>query len=803
MGLQGIEGKDLPFFRNLLRDSNSPMAITDATTADNPIVFVNRAFEDLTGYSAQEALGQNCRFLQGEDRHQVSRQILTDAIKQGVPCECLIRNYRKSGEAFWNQVYLFPIADNQGLITNFVGIQHDVSSQRQLLASLQEKQSIVEGSPDVYLKVCADSTILEANAACSEVFGWAPEELVGKSVTCLLPEGQRSETQSTIDTLLQQPCPQKYSGDYLRKGSEEVFIEWTITQSAEKNALLAIGRDATQSRKAEREAIRANAQVTSILDSITEGCLSIDREWRCTYINTKGADWLFRRVEDLVGKNIWDEFPDAVGGDFYEAYHLAVQTQQFTQCEAFYTPVGKWLEARAYPSSDGLTVFFGDISERKKNEHALLHAATHDSLTGLRNRSSCIKLLTGLLSSEPWERLPLAVLFIDLDHFKEVNDAFGHRAGDRVLEQIGQRLHSFASEHSIPARISGDEFVFILSDLSEAAAKDIATKILESIALPIETAGSVVTIGASIGIAFAGTDETSADELINHADMAMYVAKAKGRYSISVFTPDVAAFSSQRLRLRQEMLHALRSNQFVLHYQPQVTLMENKVIGAEALIRWQHPELGLLSPAAFLDIAEESPLIIELGAWVFAEACRQLAYWQSLGNSLKISVNVSMRQLADLKLPELMERTVKAYGIHPQWLKLEVTESMLAQDLNITSDVLQGLKQRGFGIALDDFGTGYSNLSYIRRFPVSSIKIDRSFVTGIDTDEGALVLINAVVALAKSFGLRVVCEGVETPEQRTALESTQCDIIQGYLVSRPLPADAFYESFLNQNAEIL
>jgi EAL domain-containing protein (putative c-di-GMP-specific phosphodiesterase class I) len=243
-------------------------------------------------------------------------------------------------------------------------------------------------------------------------------------------------------------------------------------------------------------------------------------------------------------------------------------------------------------------------------------------------------------------------------------------------------------------------------------------------------------------------------------------------------------------------MSALGDRQFVLHYQPQVSLGGNKVVGAEALIRWQHPEFGLLGPAAFIDIAEESPVINDIGAWVFDEACRQLREWQDMGHALKMSINVSARQLASRGLPEMMVSAVQKHNLDPGSVKLEVTESMLAQDFDGASKVLARLKRQGFRIALDDFGTGYSNLAYISRLPVTAIKIDRSFVTGLETDQAALSLIHAIVAMAKSLNLNVICEGVETAEQRILLEQTACDTIQGYLVSRPLPAEEFSRTFL-------
>ena len=668
------------FFRAMLQLSSSPILITDAKARDNPIVFVNPAFERVTGYRADEVFGRNCRLLQSDDREQSGRAIVSNAIRTGAPCETLFRNYRKDGQLLWTHLYMFPVTDEVGDVTHFVGIQHDVTARQE----------------------------------------------------------------------------------------------------------------------AQRAALLASAHVTSVLNSITEGCFSLDHAWNFTYVNPQAGEWLERQPEDLIGKNVWEEFRQAVDSVFYETYHRVMRTQQYDQCETFYAPLGRWLEARAYPAPHGLTVFFTDITSRKEHEIALVYAATHDPLTGLPNRSACLATLTRQLRMNAEAGENVATIFIDLDHFKEVNDAFGHAAGDVVLEKIGSRLVKFGSDTCFPARISGDEFVVIVSGGLEAHIHKLATQLLDVIAEPISLNGRDITVGASIGIALAANGTTvTADELLSWADTAMYRAKANGRHSLSVYDSSVSHWSLRRHGLRQDMLHALEAGQFLLHYQPQVSLRDNSVIGAEALVRWQHPEFGLLSPAAFLDIAEESPLIIHVGGWVFNEACRQLRQWNDEGFSIKMSVNVSARQLSNRDLPEMMTQAIKRHGVSAESMKLEVTESMLAQDFDTMSQVLASLKQKGFRIALDDFGTGYSNLSYISRLPVTAIKIDRSFVTGLSIDKGALPLIKGIIALAKSLDLHVICEGIETKEQREILEGTECDSIQGYLISKPVSAESFYANCLH------
>jgi diguanylate cyclase (GGDEF)-like protein len=455
------------------------------------------------------------------------------------------------------------------------------------------------------------------------------------------------------------------------------------------------------------------------------------------------------------------------------------------------------LEVRAYPSKDGLTVFFADITERKEAETRLMHLATHDSLTGLHNRFSCLRALDECLAADSM----VGVLFIDLDHFKEVNDAHGHRSGDLALQEIGRRLAGFGDGDTTVSRISGDEFVIVLANANVERARALAAAVLQRMAEPIAVDDLKVSVGASIGIALGAARQHTADELLNNADAAMYVAKGNGRHTFSVFSPESAQMIKQRLELRQEVFSALERRQFVLFYQPQVSAANGAVVGAEALLRWEHPRLGMIAPGAFLSMLEDTPAITAVGAWVCEEACRQAREWELLGYRLQMAVNVSPRQLIDENLPLLLKNLVAHYGLHTECIKLEVTESMLTQDIDKAAAVLRALQAEGFRIALDDFGTGYSNLSYLRQFPITTIKIDRSFVQEIEQDRRCLDIVNGVIAFAKSLKLAVICEGIETEAQACAIRSTECDVLQGYLIGKPMRAGDFQAVLQAQSAQ--
>jgi diguanylate cyclase (GGDEF)-like protein/PAS domain S-box-containing protein len=676
--LNNLEDKPPAFFKELIKTSSTAIIITDALRDDNPIAWVNPAFEAVSGYALAEVIGRNARFLQNGDRGQPEIACLREAVAAGLNHTCTLRNYRKDGGMFWSRMNVFPVRDAAGAIVNFAA-----------------------------------------------------------------------------------------------------FLD-----------------DASAAVEAQAEVANAREHLSTVLESISDGCFSLDRDWRFTYINARGAAWLDKQPGKLLGKAIWDVFPEAVGGPFYRTYQYAAERQEAASCESFYAPLQIWLEARAYPSKDGLTVFFANITERKEAEARLTHMATHDSLTGLHNRFSCLRALDTVLATDSM----VGVLFIDLDHFKEVNDAHGHQSGDLALQEIGHRLATFEDPDTTVSRISGDEFVLVLANADVGRAQALAAAVLQRLAEPIAVDHLKVTVGASIGIALGSAGKHTPDELLNNADAAMYAAKANGRHTFSVFSPASAQMIKQRLQLRQEVFSALERREFVLFYQPQISAANGAVVGAEALLRWEHPRLGVIAPGSFLSMLEDSPAITAVGAWVCEEACRQAREWELLGYRLQMAVNVSPRQLTDENLPRMLKNLADHYALDTGCIKLEVTESMLTQDIGKAAAVLRSLEAEGFRIALDDFGTGYSNLSYLRQFPITAIKIDRSFVQEIEQDRRCLDIVNGVIAFAKSLKLSVICEGIETEAQACAIRSTECDVLQGYLIGKPMRAAEFQALLLAQTA---
>jgi diguanylate cyclase (GGDEF)-like protein/PAS domain S-box-containing protein len=436
----------------------------------------------------------------------------------------------------------------------------------------------------------------------------------------------------------------------------------------------------------------------------------------------------------------------------------------------------------------------GRVVERMRARDELSHRALHDSLTGLPNRALLLDRLAHSLHRRSAEPCFVALIFIDLDNFKLINDVLGHEVGDKLLVAVARRLRRVIRPQDTAARFGGDEFIILCDGLAgEAAAVDLTERVLTALAEPIPIHGARGTvISASAGIAVATSSEAVPEDLLRDADAAMYRAKEAGRGRYQIFDSAMHRQASERLSIANELRTAIADGELRIVYQPQISLASGQLVGTEALVCWEHPERGLIGPQEFIEVAEETQLIVPLGAWVIAQACEQAAQWERMrpdGPPLKLCVNVSARQLALPALVEDVSRALNDTGIEPSSLCLEITESVLVSDAEFFMESLLGLKMLGVGLAIDDFGTGYSSLAYLRRYPVDVIKIDKGFVDGLNKeDKRGRAVVAAVVQLAHALGLVAVAEGVETRRQLRILQELGCDVIQGFLIARPLPA---------------
>jgi diguanylate cyclase (GGDEF)-like protein len=438
----------------------------------------------------------------------------------------------------------------------------------------------------------------------------------------------------------------------------------------------------------------------------------------------------------------------------------------------------------------------GEVQNREQAEEQIQFLAYYDALTGLPNRSLLHDRMTVALAGAKRRSDKVALMFVDLDNFKNINDSLGHSVGDLLLRDVAVRLKENVREQDTVARLGGDEFVIMVTGLgSTSDAALTATRVLSGLARAFNPEDYELSVTCSLGISIFPDDAASSDELLKNADLAMYCAKQNGRNNFQFFTTDMNAHATRELALQNGLRHAVERNELFLMFQPQMGLVSGEIIGAEALVRWQHPQLGLVPPDQFIPIAESTGLIISIGEWVLCSACAQAKAWQAEGSRpIPVSVNVSPLQFRQKNFPQIVRNTLSEAGLPPEYLELELTESLILSNANVVMDVLHSLREMGVRLSIDDFGTGYSNLSYLRQFPVYKLKIDRVFVKDLLTNPDDSAIVETIISMARSLNLKVIAEGVEDERQVSFLRARNCDEIQGYYFSKPLPAEDFIAS---------
>lgn len=518
-----------------------------------------------------------------------------------------------------------------------------------------------------------------------------------------------------------------------------------------------------------------------VLDCTTDSVIVVDRDWRILYRNRRALDLL--TGHDLsLGRVLWESFPDAFGSPFHKNYELALKTQKPVAFEEYLGSMDSWFEVQAYPSEDAVTLFFRNITERRRIREQLTYLARHDTLTGAFNRSHAHEQLEGVLESIYSHDREVALLYIDLDHFKEVNDSYGHPFGDALLKAVAERIRSLVRDDDVFARIGGDEFLVVTHQMtSTESLHQLAGAVVDTLSVPFKVEDSQVEIGASVGIAIAPKDGDRTDRLLRNADTALYFAKRE-RNSFRFFEHELAAKIEQRKRLKADLAGALEAGQLELHYQPIYQVRTGRLVRFEALLRWQHPERGTVGPGEFIPLAEETGHIAAIGDWVMRTACTEAAGWPA---DIGVAINLSPAQFRS-GLPFKVADALNKSGLRPDRLLFEITETVLLQSTEDNFRLLELLRALGTKVALDDFGAGYASLGYLRQFPFHEIKIDRSFVA--DDSNQAYAIVDSVTQLGHALGMRVTAEGVETQEQLERVRGIGCDKAQGFLLGRPVPA---------------
>lgn len=541
-------------------------------------------------------------------------------------------------------------------------------------------------------------------------------------------------------------------------------------------------------------------QQIQILDQIHESVITMDLIGFIISWN-KGAERLFGyAAEEAIGRNIlflYDDEDTQIHDPFIEHGGREMEVRRRKKSGEIF-----WASLTLSPLRDGdgrsigLIGYFNDITERKQAEERIHHLAYYDDLTGLPNRSLLMKLVDQALAVAQRYHMHGSLLFIDLNRFKPINDTLGHAAGDRILQEVALRFRNALRDEDIVARLGSDEFVVVLFDVDQHYHVGlVAQKLLALMEYPFSIDGNELRLGASIGVSVYPQDGGDTETLLRLADIAMYRAKREsnesGRGGYAFYSQDMNQSMLDRLRIETGLRRAVNNGQLLLHYQPKVNLASARIIGAEALVRWRHPELGLMQPGEFIPLAEETGLVVQIGEWVLEAACIQAQAWKHAGlPPVRIAVNVSAREFTD-GLPQRVREALQRHGLAAEWLELEITESTLMKKIEQVITIMDEINALGVTLSLDDFGTGYSSLSYLKRFPIDSLKIDRSFTIGLPDDLNDCAIASTIISISQQLGHKVIAEGVETVAQLEFLRNLGCDEIQGYLFSQPVPAEEF------------
>ncbi len=684
-----------------------------------------------------------------------------------------------------------------------------IQADQQTILALKEYANIVFTSiPDGLLVLSPNLTVLSANRVFLERFELTEKAVHGRYLMeVLAADGLRGRALEVLATGVAQHDVLFAMGQ--AGGDERKPVRVTLTgirlaeeeEEEEEARLLLIVEDLTEEEALRAAALESERRFRDLAETAHDGIIMTDPQGEIAYFNRAAERMFGYRRNQALERPIGTVLPEPLSCQLDEGLqHAQVwETQGLRQDGTVFMVEGS---SSVFEGSTGrfITYVLRDLTERKQFERQLVHLANHDPLTNLPNRKFFRERLGISLDEAALDGAQLAVLFLDLDRFKLINDTFGHALGDKLLLMVAERLAGCFRKGDILARLGGDEFVVLLQGLSGTQdAALVAQKIMDTFAHTFQLETHEVFVSASIGIAFYPSDAIDAGNLIRCADNAMYQAKEQGQ-GYQFYRPDLENLPSERLTLENSLRRAVERGELQLDYQPKVNLASGAVIGLEALLRWAHPVRGIIPPDQFIPLAEETGLIIPIGEWVLRTACLQIKAWQGEGvPPLPVAVNLSARQFRHRSasgeatgihdLVETIERVLEETGVDPSCLELEITESILMQNLSTAAMTLQALSAKGMRIFIDDFGTGYSSLSYLKRLPIDTIKIDKSFVGDITTDPDDAAIVTAIIAMAHSLRLKVVAEGVETQEQFDFLLERDCDAMQGYFFSKPLPAE--------------
>jgi diguanylate cyclase (GGDEF)-like protein/PAS domain S-box-containing protein len=711
-----------------------------------------------------------------------------------------------------------------GLVSLIIVGRRSNRAMRHLLETQFRIHEILNTAMDAVIGMDAHGAITDWNLRAEAIFGWSRDEVLGlvfydKVFPERIQAGRRQDVARFLSTRDERILKQRTETTGKRRGGDEFPIELTITPLRTGNTwhFTAFIEDITERKAAERKLLETNQKLALQFDQAPLGVIEWDKDFRVVQWNPAAEKIFGYTEEQALGQHanfivpesgrskvtpVMNELLAGTGGGNNVNENIRKNGESI-QCDWYYASLRD-----ANGDVVGVISLVDDITSRKLAEDEIRNLAFYDHLTGLPNRRLLIDRVRQAMASSARSTKYCALLFLDLDNFKTLNDTLGHDIGDLLLQQVAHRVSNCVRKGDTVARLGGDEFVVMLEELSEflqeavMQTEAVGSKILAAFTQPYQLDKYEHISTTSIGITLFAAHDGSIEDLLKRADLAMYQAKAGGRNTLRFFDPQMQTAVTTRAAMEESFREAFVKDQFDLHYQAQVTA-DGHISGAEVLLRWQHPKRGMVSPVEFTPFAEDTGLILPLGRWVLETACAQLALWARRPEMahLSVAVNVSSRQLKHPNFVDEVLGILAHSGANPHRLKLELTESLLVDDVEDAITKMTALKAKGVGFSLDDFGTGYSSLSYLKRLPLDQLKIDQGFVKHVLTDPNDMAIAKMIIVLADSLGLAVIAEGVETVEQRNFLANLGCLAYQGFLISRPLALDAF-EAFVNAYREI-
>ncbi|MCL6473037.1 MAG: PAS domain S-box protein [Firmicutes bacterium] len=797
-------------FKSLLLDSATDSVFVH--DQDGNFIYVNEVAYKSRGYTREEIFKMSLQDIVAPEYRETIKQHIElikttgDAIFETV-------HLKKDGSLMQVEVHARSL-EYEGRMTS-VSVVRDITWRKKTIEALERERNfnstVLNTIGALVVVLDHEGRILMFNRACEETTGYKFEEVRGKYVfdVFILPE-EREAVKRVFSDLKAGMFPNSFENYWRTKDGGRRLISWSNTCLVNANGdvewVIPTGIDVTERKRADVELRKLSQAVEQSPNMV----IIADTEGKIEYVNPRFCDTTGFRPEEVLGRNIRELKPaDKVSEEHARLLNMVLAGGEWEGEFAGRRSNGEeyWESASLTPikNEDGeithILAILQDVTERKHAEERINHIAYYDSLTELPNRALFNDRLSIALNHAHHHKGILALLYLDLDSFKTINDTLGHDVGDGILKEVAKRLKKCISEDSTIARFGGDEFVILLPQVNSAedAAKT-AQEIFEVMKPPFVSEERELYITTSIGISLYPYDGKDTQTLLRNAEVALYRAKEQSRNKYQLYTASMNAKAFERLALENDMRKALQKGEFTVYYQPVIDINTGRLVSMEALIRWQHPSLGLVSPADFIPIAEETGFILQIDEWVLRKACEQAKVWQDEGHlPVCISVNLSAKQFQQQNLVDIVEQVLTETGLDSHYLELEITESAIMQDIEEAIAMMKRLKERNIRIAIDDFGTGYSSLSYLKQFPIDRLKIDRIFMHKLISDTADTAIVSAITMMARSLGLRSVAEGVETAEQLEALRSLGCDEMQGFLFSPPLPKDKISDLLSKQS----